>query len=149
MESEDDVETGRLITAEPYADRDDEKKRAPSVLQRLNLGWIVALNLLLSAAQILVGTSIRSLVLVSDGAHNLSDAAAAFVAQKAEAYDGRSFDKARLPFGYARARSIGALINVAALEALCLSIAVSALCRLWRPEAVDDLRALLAVSLVG
>ena len=46
---------------------------------RFSLGWVVALNLGLAGAQILVGTSILSLALVSDGFHNLSDAAAAVV----------------------------------------------------------------------
>ena len=70
---------------------------------RCNLGWVVALNLGLAGAQILVGTSILSLALVSDGFHNLSDAAAAVVAQLAEAFDRRDFDARTLPFGYARA----------------------------------------------
>ena len=69
---------------------------------RFSLGWVVALNLGLAGAQILVGTSILSLALVSDGFHNLSDAAAAVVAQLAEAFDRRDFDARTLPFGYAR-----------------------------------------------
>ena len=116
---------------------------------RLSLGWIVALNVLLSATQIIVGTSIRSLVLVSDGAHNFSDAVAAIVAQFAEAVDGGDYDREKLPFGYARATCVGALVNVAALEALCLSIALSALCRFYKPEAVTDLEILAVVSAVG
>ena len=121
----------------------------PPKRTKLNLGWIVALNVLLAFAEIVVGTSIRSLALVSDGAHNFSDAASAFVAMLAESYDKRDYDRERLPFGYARATTVGALVNVAALEALCLSIALSALCKFYRPDAVSDLRALLIVSAVG
>ena len=46
-------------------------------------------------------------------------------------------------------RTIGALINVAALLAICLSIALTALVRFWKPVAVDDLGALVAVSALG
>jgi hypothetical protein len=46
-------------------------------------------------------------------------------------------------------RTIGALINVAALLAICLSIALTALVRFWKPVAVDDLGALVAVSAMG
>ena len=116
---------------------------------RFSLGWVVALNLGLAGAQILVGTSILSLALVSDGFHNLSDAAAAVVAQLAEAFDRRDFDARALPFGYARASTVGALVNVAALEAVCLSIALTALCRLLEPAAIERLGALFWVSLAG
>ncbi|KAH8095630.1 hypothetical protein JL720_2944 [Aureococcus anophagefferens] len=112
------------------------------------LWWIVALNLGLAATQIVIGTSVRSLALVSDGAHTLSDALAAYVAWLAEAVRERPADEA-LPFGYARATTVGALVNVAALEALCVSIGLSALCRLWRPEPVADLRALACASALG
>ena len=117
--------------------------------RRLNLGWVVALNVALALAEIVVGTSIHSLALVSDGAHNFSDAASAYVAMLAESFDANDDDRDRLPFGYARAPTVGALVNVAALEALCLSIALSALCRFYAPVAVSDLRALLIVSAVG
>ncbi|KAH8047685.1 FK506 binding protein [Aureococcus anophagefferens] len=90
---------------------------APPKRTKLNLGWIVALNVLLAFAEI--------------------------------SYDKRDYDRERLPFGYARATTVGALVNVAALEALCLSIALSALCKFYRPDAVSDLRALLIVSAVG
>ena len=69
--------------------------------------------------------------------------------QLAESYDKRDYDKAQLPFGYARASTIGALINVAALLAICLSIALTALVRFWKPVAVDDLGALVAMSAMG
>ena len=113
------------------------------------LAVVIALNVVLAAAQIVVGTSVRSLALVSDGAHTLSDALAAYVARLAESCEARSFDRFVLPFGYDRAGTIGALANVAALEALCLSIGLSALCRLWRPEPVTDLRALALASALG
>jgi len=113
------------------------------------LWWVVLLNVLLAAAQILVGSTVKSLALVADGAHTLSDAFAAYVALKAESYDGAAYDERKFPFGYARASTIGALINVAALEALCFSIGLNAICRLVTPDTLGDLRALAIVSALG
>ena len=131
------------------AAKEAETTETTTTTRRLNLGWVVALNVALALAEIVVGTSIHSLALVSDGAHNFSDAASAYVAMLAESFDANDYDRNRLPFGYARATTVGALVNVAALEALCLSIALSALCRFYAPVAVSDLRALLIVSAVG
>ena len=131
------------------AAKEAETTETTTTTRRLNLGWVVALNVALALAEIVVGTSIHSLALVSDGAHNFSDAASAYVAMLAESFDANDYDRDRLPFGYARATTVGALVNVAALEALCLSIALSALCRFYAPVAVSDLRALLIVSAVG
>ena len=64
-----------------------------------------------------------------------------YVALKAERYDGAAYDERKFPFGYARASTIGALINVAALEALCFSIGLNAICRLVTPDTLGDLRA--------
>ena len=131
------------------AAKEAETTETKTTTRRLNLGWVVALNVALALAEIVVGTSIHSLALVSDGAHNFSDAASAYVAMLAESFDANDYDRDRLPFGYARATTVGALVNVAALEALCLSIALSALCRFYAPVAVSDLRALLIVSAIG
>ena len=131
------------------AAKEAETTETKTTTRRLNLGWVVALNVALALTEIVVGTSIHSLALVSDGAHNFSDAASAYVAMLAESFDANDYDRDRLPFGYARATTVGALVNVAALEALCLSIALSALCRFYAPVAVSDLRALLIVSAVG
>ena len=131
------------------AAKEAETTETKTTTRRLNLGWVVALNVALALTEIVVGTSIHSLALVSDGAHNFSDAASAYVAMLAESFDANDYDRDRLPFGYARATTVGALVNVAALEALCLSIALSALCRFYAPVAVSDLRALLIVSAIG
>jgi cation diffusion facilitator family transporter len=130
----------RLMTEEPVNARAEA---------RCSLGWVVALNLGLAAVQIIVGTGIKSLALVSDGFHNLSDAGASMIAQLAEAYQGRPYDARALPFGYDRASCVGALVNVAALEAVCLSIALAALCRLVDPRPVERPGALLWVSAAG
>eukprot|EP00629_Pelagomonadales_sp_RCC1024_P009331 CAMPEP_0119287700 /NCGR_PEP_ID=MMETSP1329-20130426/36022_1 /TAXON_ID=114041 /ORGANISM="Genus nov. species nov., Strain RCC1024" /LENGTH=209 /DNA_ID=CAMNT_0007288469 /DNA_START=65 /DNA_END=691 /DNA_ORIENTATION=+ len=138
-------------------DADDESKTNESKTNEspaapdgsTSLCAVVVLNLLLALAQIAIGYWVKSLALVSDGAHTLSDALAAYVARTAEVYERQDYDGDVLPFGYLRAAAVGALVNVAALEALCFSIAVSALGRLWEPVEVEKLRLLGLVSVVG
>ena len=54
--------------------------RKPSARCSSALGWVVAMNVLLAATQIAVGSAVKSLALVADGVHTLSDALAAYVA---------------------------------------------------------------------
>ena len=96
------------------AAKEAETTETKTTTRRLNLGWVVALNVALALTEIVVGTSIHSLALVSDGAHNFSDAASAYVAMLAESFDANDYDRDRLPFGYARATTVGALARCAA-----------------------------------
>ena len=57
--------------------------RKPSARCASALGWVVAMNVLLAATQIAVGSAVKSLALVADGVHTLSDALAAYVAHLA------------------------------------------------------------------
>ena len=123
--------------------------RKPTARCASALGWVVAMNVLLAATQIAVGSAVKSLALVADGVHTLSDALAAYVAHLAETYESKAFDRDRWPFGYSRASTVGALINVAALEALCFSIALHATCRLFDPEPPTNLKMLALTSLLG
>jgi hypothetical protein len=61
--------------------------RKPSARCSSALGWVVAMNVLLAATQIAVGSGVKSLALVADGVHTLSDALAAYVAHLAETYE--------------------------------------------------------------
>ena len=51
--------------------------RKPTARCSSALGWVVAMNVLLAATQIAVGSGVKSLALVADGVHTLSDALAA------------------------------------------------------------------------
>ena len=71
--------------------------RKPTARCASALGWVVAMNVLLAATQIAVGSGVKSLALVADGVHTLSDALAAYVAHLAETYESKAFDRDRWP----------------------------------------------------
>jgi len=107
---------------------------AASLSDRL-LVWAVAINVALTAAQVGGGLIAGSLALIADAAHNLSDAGALIVALVARRIAARSADR-RMTFGYRRAETVAALINLTALILIGLYIAGEAAFRLAAPEPV-------------
>eukprot|EP01025_Chloroclados_australasicus_P018371 TRINITY_DN19594_c0_g1_i5.p2 TRINITY_DN19594_c0_g1~~TRINITY_DN19594_c0_g1_i5.p2 ORF type:complete len:175 (+),score=24.85 TRINITY_DN19594_c0_g1_i5:55-525(+) len=75
------------------------------------LAWAVAINLLLTAAQVIGGVLSGSLSLVADALHNFSDAAGLLLALVARRISKRPADEQRT-FGYGRAEVVGGLINL-------------------------------------
>ena len=78
------------------------------------LWWAVAVNVLLTFAQIVGGIFSGSLSLIADALHNFSDAAALGLALFARKIGRRPADKL-MTFGYARAELVAALINLTTL----------------------------------
>src|SRR3546814_10495075 len=78
------------------------------------LALAVAVNLLLTVAQIVGGLVSGSLALVADAIHNLSDAAALAIALFARKVARRGAD-ASMTYGYRRAEIVAALINLTTL----------------------------------
>ena len=74
----------------------------------------VALNGLLTVAQIVGGILSGSLALIADALHNFSDAASLGLALVARRIGRRPADKL-MTFGYARAEVVAALINLTTL----------------------------------
>ena len=74
----------------------------------------VALNVLLTVAQIIGGILSGSLALIADALHNFSDAASLGLALFARRIGRRPADKL-MTFGYARAEVVAALINLTTL----------------------------------
>ncbi|HET8727359.1 MAG TPA: cation diffusion facilitator family transporter [Alphaproteobacteria bacterium] len=100
-------------------------------------GLVLALaaNGLLTAAQLVGGLLSGSLALVADALHNLNDAASLGLAYLARRIARRPSDKRRT-FGYARAETIGALINLTTLILVGLYLVYEAVARLFAPEPV-------------
>lgn len=96
----------------------------------------VAINLLLTVAQIVGGILSGSLALIADALHNLSDAASLVIAFAARRIARRPND-AGMTFGYRRAESVAALINYTTLIVLGLYLAYEAVWRIFEPEGVD------------
>lgn len=99
------------------------------------IGWAVAVNLALTAAQIFGGLIADSTALIADGVHNLSDALALVLAFGAR----RLARRAATPdfsFGWGRAEIVAAFVNYLALIAVSVWLAIEAFGRLADPPQV-------------
>lgn len=99
------------------------------------IGWAVAVNIALTAAQIIGGYAADSTALIADGIHNLSDAMALVLAFGAR----RLARRAPSPdwsYGWGRAEIVAAFVNYLALIAVSVWLAVEALGRLSDPPQV-------------
>ena len=95
----------------------------------------VAVNVLLTVAQVLGGIVSGSVALIADAVHNLSDAAALVIAYGARRIARRPADDA-MSFGYGRAEVVAALINYTVLVVISLWLGVEAAMRLVDPPEV-------------
>ncbi|MEZ4522689.1 MAG: cation diffusion facilitator family transporter [Thermomicrobiales bacterium] len=102
----------------------------------LRLIVAVAVNLLLTLAQIVGGVISGSLALVADALHNFNDAASLGIALVARRVARRPADRQRT-FGYQRAESIGALINLTTLIIVGLYLIYEAVVRYFQDQAID------------
>jgi cobalt-zinc-cadmium efflux system protein len=100
------------------------------------IGAAVAVNLILTTAQIIGGVLSGSIALIADAIHNLSDALSLIIALFARRIARRPAD-ATMTFGYARAETIAALINYTTLILIGLWLAFEAVLRLFSPNPVD------------
>lgn len=95
----------------------------------------LALNLGITAAQIVGGIVSGSLSLLADAAHNGSDAAALGISYAAQKISRRPADEVRT-FGYRRADVVGALINLTTLFVIAAFLILQAVHRLISPPEV-------------
>ncbi len=100
-----------------------------------NLVFAVAVNVLLTIAQIIGGLLSGSLSLIADAIHNLSDAASLGIALFARIIARRPPDAFKT-FGYKRAEIIAALINLTTLVLIGVYLIYEALWRLLEPEEI-------------
>ncbi|MFG0245362.1 MAG: cation diffusion facilitator family transporter [Phycisphaerales bacterium JB052] len=98
------------------------------------LGIAVAINLLLTAAQVIGGVLSGSLSLIADALHNFSDAAGLLLALIARRISRRPADEQRT-FGYGRAEVVGGLINLTSIMVIAGYLFIEAINRTFdRPE---------------
>ena len=100
--------------------------------------WVsVAINLLLTVLQLVVGYFGRSQALVADGLHSLSDLLSDFLVLIANRQGSRHAD-ADHPYGHARFETAATLLLGAALAVLGVSLLVTAGMRLQHPEELQQ-----------
>ncbi len=97
--------------------------------------WAVAANMLLTVAQVIGGVVSGSLSLIADALHNFSDAASLLIALVAIKIGKKPPDQLKT-FGYKRAESVAALINLTTLIIIGLYLVYEALWRFFMPEPI-------------
>jgi len=95
----------------------------------------VAVNLLLTVAQIVGGIVSGSVALIADAVHNLSDAVSLIIAFAARRVARRPADEA-MTFGYDRIEVVAALINYTTLIMISLWLGYEAVMRMLDPQPV-------------
>ena len=100
------------------------------------VAWAVAVNLVLTLAQIVAGVISGSLALIADAIHNMSDALSLVIALAARRIGRRPAD-ASMTFGYGRAEVVAALINYVTLVTIALYLAAEGIGRLVNPVEVE------------
>ena len=107
----------------------------PSETGERRLWWAVVANILLTLAQVIGGLISGSLSLVADALHNFSDAASLLIALVAVRIGRKPPDQLKT-FGYKRAETIAALINLNTLIIIGLYLCYEAVLRFLSPEPV-------------
>jgi cobalt-zinc-cadmium efflux system protein len=112
---------------------DHSKNNAEGRGKRLLIA--VALNVGITVAQIVGGLISGSLSVLADAAHNASDAATLGISYGAWRLSRRKADERRT-FGYKRAETVGALINLTTLFVIALYLLYEAVNRFFNPQEV-------------
>ena len=107
----------------------------PSEISEKRLWWAVGANMLLTLAQIIGGIISGSLSLIADALHNFSDAASLLIALVAIRIGRKPPDQFKT-FGYKRAETIAALINLTTLIIIGLYLCYEAIMRFITPEPI-------------
>lgn len=98
--------------------------------------FAVAINVLLTVAQIIGGIVSGSLALIADALHNFSDAASLALAWFARKIGRRPADKL-MTFGYAQGEVVAALINLTTLLIIGFYLLVEAINRFADPQPIE------------
>ena len=107
----------------------------PASMSEKRLLWAVIANVGLTFVQVAGGIISGSLSLIADALHNFSDAASLVIALVAVRIGRRPADQIKT-FGYKRAETIAALINLTTLILLGLYLIVEAVQRFYAPEPI-------------
>lgn len=107
--------------------------------------WAIAVNLLLTVAQLIGGLLAGSLALMADALHNLSDASSLVVALVARRIAVKPADDQQT-FGYRRAEVVAALINLTVLLVIGAYLVLQGVLRLLDPQIVTGWIVVLVAS---
>jgi len=108
----------------------------PSELNERRLCWAVSANIFLTLAQVIGGLISNSLSLIADALHNFSDATSLLIALVAIRIARKPPDQLKT-FGYKRAETIAALINLTTLIIIGLYLCYEAIIRFIAPVEIE------------
>ena len=104
--------------------------------------WVsVAVNVVLSATQIIVGTLSKSQGLIADGIHSLSDLVADFVGRFASHHSKKAADE-NPPYGHHRFETAASMVLGVLLLAVGVGMSWSALLKLRQPETIAQVHSM-------
>lgn len=115
--------------------------------KKCRLLTMFAMTSIFFLVELLVGYITNSMALVADSFHMLSDVLALVIAFLSVKMSPKKWSKNT--FGWARAEVLGALVNSVFLMALCFSIFVESLNRLYETEELHNPQLILAVGVIG
>lgn len=113
----------------------------------LKLWGSIALNLIITIAEIVGGLLSNSLALLSDAVHNLNDTISLGIALFARKVSEKDANE-RKTFGYKRAEIIGAFINLITLVLVALFLVKEGIERFFDPQTIDGLT-MFWVAIIG
>ncbi|GAA6018144.1 hypothetical protein JCM10207_006093 [Rhodosporidiobolus poonsookiae] len=121
----------------------------PRLSTTARFGGIIAVAVAFLLAEMAVGFATRSLALVADAFHIMSDILGYAVALAAYRLRQRKTWPDRFTFGYAKAESLGGFFNGAVLLALGVSITLQSIERFTAPEEVTNPVLVMAIGAAG
>jgi len=110
------------------------------------LGFAIAINMLLTVAQVIGGIVSGSLSLIADALHNFSDASSLLIAFAARKIGRQPADQFKT-FGYKRAEVIAALINLVTLVIVGLYLIYEAVWRVFEPQIIAGWTVIIVASI--
>jgi len=110
------------------------------------LGFAIAINMLLTVAQVIGGIVSGSLSLIADALHNFSDASSLLIAFAARKIGRQPADQFKT-FGYKRAEVIAALINLVTLVIVGLYLIYEAVWRVFEPQIIAGWTVIIIASI--
>ncbi len=106
-------------------------------LKGKKLLFIIALNLLITLAQVIGGLLSGSLSLLSDALHNFTDVISLVISYVANFYTKKEASETRT-FGYKRAEIIAAFVNAASLLIIAVFLIYEAILRFYNPQEIES-----------
>jgi len=104
----------------------EHKSRKLFTIKTISFVVVGIITLVYTVAEIVIALQYKSLTVLSDGFHNLSDVVGLVIALTANIMTGRRASD-RMSYGLVRSGVIGALINCSSLLSLCLYITLDAI----------------------